>query len=68
MMVSRFTTIDAVNALSDVSMLYVNFPKYVKEITIRSDYKSLELFVEIGGYVGLFMDVSIVYSTNQVKF
>ena len=49
----------------NVSMLYVNFPKYVKEITIRSDYKSLELFAEIGGYVGLFMDASIVYSTSS---
>ena len=36
-------------------MLYVNFPKHVKEITLRSDYKSLELFAEIGGYVGLFI-------------
>ena len=49
-------------------MLYVNFPKYVKEITIRSDYESLELFAEIGGYVGLFMGVSIVQIKSILKF
>ena len=52
----------------NVSMLYVNFPKYVKEITIRSDYESLELFAEIGGYVGLFMGVSIVQIKSILKF
>ena len=53
---------------NNVSMLYVNFPKYVKEITIRSDYESLELFAEIGGYVGLFMGVSIVQIKSILKF
>ena len=52
----------------NVSMLYINFPKYVKEITIRSDYESLELFAEIGGYVGLFMGVSIVQIKSILKF
>ena len=56
-------TLKVESAVKNESMLYVNFPKHVKEITIRSDYKSLELFAEIGGYVWLFMDVSIVYST-----
>ena len=52
----------------NVSTLSVNFPKHIKEITIREDYKSLELFAEIGGYVGLFMGVSIVQTKSILKF
>ena len=45
----------------------INFPKHVKVITIREDYGSLELFTEIGGYVGLFMGVSIVQTKSILK-
>ena len=55
------------NPEQNYSMCSINFPKHVKVITIREDYGSLELFAEIGGYVGLFMGVSIVQIKSILK-
>ena len=51
----------------NVSKCSVNFPKQVKEILIRGDYKLLELLAEIGGYFGLFLGVSFIQVTSLVN-
>ena len=51
----------------NVSKCSLNFPKQVKEILIRGDYKSLELLAEIGGYFGLFLGVSFIQVTSIVN-
>ena len=53
--------------ITTFSMLYLKFPKFIKVSTSNWAYTMLELIAEVGGYVGLFLGVSINQFANLLK-
>ena len=47
--------------------LEVNFPKYIRVSSSYYSYTLLELLAEVGGYVGLFLGVSIIQISGLMK-
>ena len=45
----------------------MEFPKYVRVSSSYYSYNLLELLAEVGGYVGLFLGVSIIQISSLVK-
>lgn len=46
----------------------IAFPKYIKLNTSRYSYTLLDLFANIGGYIGLFLGLSIFQIKDGVGF
>ena len=45
--------------MSDSNTFYLEFNKFIKATKARYAYRELELLAEFGGYVGLFLGISI---------
>ena len=43
----------------EVSELIIRFRKYIKFSKVSYTYQGLELFAEVGGYLGLFLGISL---------
>ena len=65
---THYSIIRKETTLKNLSELKINFPKKVKTVTSYQAYSFLSLIAEIGGYVGLFMDVSFLDIINLVDF
>ena len=44
----------------------LNFDKYVKVTKVKRSYTELELLAELGGYVGLFLGISVFHLSQAV--
>ena len=44
----------------------LNFDKYVKVTKVKRSYTELELLAELGGYVGLFLGISVLHLSQAV--
>ena len=59
-----FSNIESYNAAKGIGgLLDIRFPRTVKVLRSRNVYGWLELLAEVGGYVGLFLGISI----NQIS-
>ena len=60
-----FMTLVAI--MSDSNSIYLEFNKFIKATKARYAYRELELLAEFGGYVGLFLGISI-FDLRQAFF
>ena len=51
----------------DPSSLFLRFNKYVKISKARYSYGGLELLAELGGYVGLFLGISVFHLSDAFQ-
>ena len=61
-----FTTIQPKK--NDDDSVYITFPRYVKVFERSYTYSPLSLVAEVGGYVGLFLGISINQVTHLLDF
>ena len=60
--------LDEVSNVNFNGSIYMTFPRYVKVFERSYTYSQLSLVAEVGGYVGLFLGISINQVTNLVAF
>ena len=65
---THYSIIRKESTRKNLSELKINFPKKIKTVTSYQAYSFLSLIAEIGGYVGLFMGVSVLDIINVVNF
>ena len=55
------------NTSSSYTSLEIIFPKYIRVSSSNYSYTILELLAEVGGYVGLFLGISIIQISGLMK-
>ena len=56
---NRIRTTEYKDKTSNDSLIWLGFDKYIKVIKSNYSYTGLELLAELGGYVGLFLGISV---------
>ena len=56
---NRIRTTEYKGKESNDSSIWLGFDKYIKVIKSKYSYTGLELLAELGGYVGLFLGLSV---------
>ena len=50
----------------DIKSSQLNFGKYIKKTKAKYSYTELELLAEFGGYVGLFLGISVFHLSEVI--
>ena len=58
-LMSGITTTNYKDKNDTENLIYLKFDKFIKVTTSTYDYTELELLAELGGYVGLFLGLSV---------